>query len=85
MQFGLDTALSSRADAPVQTQVQQPSILHHSPLEVAVRQRVRVQVHAEAEGEAEIELAEEAMKMAMERNCSLLVGSWSWSSWWLCR
>jgi hypothetical protein len=31
MQFGLDTALSSRANAPVQTQVQQPSILRHSP------------------------------------------------------
>ena len=77
MQFGLDTALSSRANAPVQTQVQQPSILHHSPWEVAVRQRVRVQVQvqAETEGEAEIELAEEAMKMAMERYCSLQVGS----------
>ena len=31
MQFSLDTALSSRANEPVQTQVQQPSILHHSP------------------------------------------------------
>ena len=30
-QFGLDTALSSRANAPVQTQLQQPSILHRSP------------------------------------------------------